>query len=330
MSNASSLKAQIKAEALRLGFSACGIASVVPVEEEAWKHFTQWLENGYQADMHYLERYADLRRDPSLLLEGAQSIISLALSYYPPQLQKENTYQLAWYAYGKDYHDVVKSKLHQLLEFIHTIQPNVQGRICVDTAPLLEKYWAEQAGIGWIGKHTQLILPKKGAAFVLGELLLDFELPADLPQKNRCGDCKRCLETCPAQALIESTQINSKENTCGYGQSFLDARRCLSYQTIENRNATLSTETVEALDERIYGCDACQKACPHTRYANAEETPKEFHPSSELMALEKEDWQILSLETYRRLFKGSAVKRAKYEGLLRNIQAVKGKSCPKK
>ena len=330
MLSTSSLKAQIKAEALRLGFSACGIASVAPVEEEAWKHFTKWLENGYQANMHYLERYADLRRDPSLLLEGAQSIICLALSYYPPQLQKESTYQIAWYAYGKDYHDVVKSKLHQLLEFIHTIRPNAQGRICVDTAPLLEKYWAEQAGIGWVGKHTQLILPQKGAAFVLGELLLDFELPADSPQKNRCGDCKRCIEACPAQALIESTQTHPKESTCGYGQSFLDARRCLSYQTIENRDTNLSAQTIEALGERIYGCDACQKACPHTRYATAEETPTEFHPSPELLSLEKENWQTLSLETYRRLFKGSAVKRAKYEGLLRNIQAAKGNSSSKK
>lgn len=330
MPNSFSLKAQIKAEALRLGFSACGIASVAPVKEEAWKHFAQWLKNGYHADMHYLERYTDLRRDPSFLLEGAQSVICLALSYYPPQLQKENTYQLAWYAYGKDYHEVVKSKLHQLLQFICTLHPNTQGRICVDTAPLLEKYWAEQAGIGWIGKHTQLILPQKGAAFVLGEVLINFELPPDTPQENRCGSCKRCIEACPAQALIESTQPNSQENACGYGQSFLDARRCLSYQTIENRNATLSTQTIEALGERIYGCDACQIACPHTRYANAEETPAEFHPSAELMALEKEDWQTLHIETYRRLFKGSAVKRAKYEGLLRNIQAVKTKPSTKK
>ncbi|MFA6873213.1 MAG: 4Fe-4S double cluster binding domain-containing protein, partial [Bacteroidaceae bacterium] len=168
------------------------------------------------------------------------------------------------------------------------------------------------------------------AAFVLGELLLDFELPADSPQKNRCGDCKRCIEACPAQALIESTQTHSKESTCGYGQSFLDARRCLSYQTIENRDTNLSAQTIEALGERIYGCDACQKACPHTRYATAEETPTEFHPSPELLSLEKENWQTLSLETYRRLFKGSAVKRAKYEGLLRNIQAAKGNSSSKK
>lgn len=298
---------RIKAEALRLGFSACGLAPAEAVNETTTTAFRQWLTDGCQAEMAYMENYEDKRLDPRLLVEGARTVISVALNYYPATKLPEEEYQIAWYAYGKDYHDVMKAKLNALLTFIQSEFPT-NGRTFCDTAPILERYWAWRTGIGWIGKNTQLIAPKAGSCFFLGELVVDLATDRyDNPQKNRCGSCTRCLDACPTLALEAPYRLN--------------AERCLSYLTIEHRGA-LSLEIGLKMGRKIYGCDECQQACPWNRFATPCRTP-EFMLSDSLLSMRKEDWHHLNEEQYRMLFKGSAVKRAKYSGLMRNIAAAK-------
>ena len=257
--------------------------------------------------MAYMQNYEDKRLDPRLLVEGARTVISVALNYYPETKLPENEYQIAWYAYGKDYHDVMKAKLKTLLEFIQN-NYSAGGRAFCDTAPVLERYWAWLAGLGWIGKNTQLIIPQAGSCFFLGELIIDF--PADRydsPQENRCGSCTRCLNACPTKALEAPFRLNSA--------------KCLSYLTIEYRGE-LPPDTGQKMGKMIYGCDECQRACPWNRFATPSRTI-EFSPSASLLTMRKEDWHRLSEEQYRTLFKGSAVKRAKYQGLMRNIRSAK-------
>jgi epoxyqueuosine reductase len=295
---------QIKAEALRLGFDACGLSPAAAVEEATAAPFRAWLAEGCQGEMHYLENFLEKRLDPRLLMEGAQTVLSVVLNYYPGQQLAEEGYQFAWYAYGKDYHEVVKGKLQQLLTFIRSLVPEAEGRAFCDTAPLLERYWAAQAGLGWIGKNNLLIRPQ-GSTFFLGELLLNIELTYDRPLPNRCGTCTRCIEACPTQAL---------------SPHHLEASRCLSYLTIEHRGA-LPEGTGKAMGTCIYGCDRCQGACPWNQRAVPTQEPL-LQPSPEFLAMTPADWHTLSVEQYRALFKGSAVKRAKFEGLRRNIEEV--------
>ena len=212
---------QIKAEALRLGFSACGVSPATAVDSLHGDAFRQWLEEGHQAGMDYMARHMEKRLDPRLLVDGAQSIVSVALNYYPALPPDDGGYQLAWYAYGEDYHTVMKDKLHALLHYVATLLPGVSGRAFCDTAPLLERYWAWRGGLGWTGRNTQLIIPGAGSAFFLGELVIDRPLAYDTPQRDRCGNCTRCLRACPTGAL--------------HAPHRLDARRCLSYLTIEHR-----------------------------------------------------------------------------------------------
>ncbi len=297
---------KIKAEAKRLGFSACGVASAQKVTKEQQLYFKEWLHKEYAADMSYLHNHLEKRLNPQLLCEGTQSIISVALNYYPQQKLDSNTYQIAWYAYGKDYHLVMKEKLNQLFDYIHNEITPIQGRVFCDTAPVMERYWAYQAGLGWIGKNNQLIIPHQGSFFFLGELFIDIELEYDKPQKNRCGNCTLCIEGCPTQALQAPYQ--------------LDSRKCISYLTIENRNE-IPEELHPSLSDKIYGCDDCQKVCPWNRFS----TPtliKEFHLSPTLLAMKKKDWITLNEVQYQELFRKSAVKRAKFQGLTRNISAV--------
>lgn len=296
----------IKAEALRLGFSACGIAPALPVSEEHRKALSQWLASDSQADMVYMENHFEKRCNPQLLVEGTRCVVSVALNYYPAQKLPENEYQLAWYAYGKDYHDIMRSKLTALFEYIReNLAPSLEGRVFCDTAPVLERYWAERAGLGWIGKNTQLIIPHAGSTFFLGELFLNMEAdPYDEPQPNRCGSCTRCLQACPTNAL-EAPQR-------------LDAHRCLSFLTIENKSG-IPASMASKLGNRIYGCDECQRACPWNCFATPCQTP-ELHPSPALLEMKRQDWHELTEEQYRNLFKDSAVKRAKYSGLMRNIK----------
>lgn len=303
---------EIKAEALRLGFSACGLAPAEAVDETAAASFRQWLADGCQAEMAYMQNYEDKRLDPRLLVEGARTVISVALNYYPERKLPEDEYQIAWYAYGKDYHDVMKAKLNALQEFILKSLPMelapFASRTFCDTAPILERYWAWRAGLGWIGKNTQLLIPHAGSCFFLGEIIIN--LPSDSydsPLKSRCGSCTRCLNACPTKALEAPFRLNSE--------------RCFSYLTIEHRGPFEQNKGKE-MGEKIYGCDECQKACPWNRFATPTQIV-EFHPSPTLLGMQKEDWHRLTEEQYKALFKGSAVKRAKYAGLMRNIEFTK-------
>ena len=296
----------LKAEALRLGFSACGVSPAEAVGVADRDAFVRWIDEGCHADMGYLAANLDKRLDPTLLVEGARSVVSVALNYFPPRDIPPGEYRLAWYALGEDYHTVMKDKLARLLDYLRTLLPGVSGRAFCDTAPLLERYWAWRGGLGWVGKHTQLILPHAGSAFFLGELVVDCMLTYDTPLPSRCGTCDRCLRACPTGALTRPRH--------------LDARRCLSYLTIENRGE-IPPEAASRLGDSIYGCDRCQQACPWMRFARPTDEAR-LHPRDGLLAMRRADWKRLDVETYRSLFKGSAVKRAKFEGLTRNIRAT--------
>lgn len=313
----SRLSSELKAEALNLGFFACGIARAEAVDATHARHVRQWIDEGRQADMDYMRNHTDMRLDPRLLMKGVKSIVSVAMNYTPAQHIPSDQLQFAAYAYGEDYHDIVKKKLRQLAlkfdfkELRMQDEPNkeeddIYFRAFCDSAPVLERYWATRAGLGWIGRNHQLIIPKAGSMFFLGELFLNIELDYDEPMHSRCGNCHACIDACPTGAI-------SKDGP-------LDANRCLSYQTIENRG-DISKDIAEKMGNTIYGCDRCQQACPWNRFSIPNNTP-ELQPKPEFMAMTREKWMQLSEDDYRQLFKKSAVKRAKYEGLMRNIQAI--------
>lgn len=314
-----SIKDKIKAEASRLGFFVCGFARAEPVSEAMRRHYLGWLADGRNADMAYLGNNLDKRFDPRLLMPGVKTIVVVAQNYFPARRLPEGEPQIADYALGLDYHDIVKQKLRQLAATVGI----ADYRAFVDTAPVLERYWAVRAGLGWIGKNQQLIIPHAGSEFFLGELFVTVELPPDEPLPNRCGTCHRCVDACPTHAL-------SLPATCveGYGDiTRFDARLCLSYQTIENRGE-LTVDAKAAMGDTFYGCDRCQRACPWNRFAKPSTEPL-LQPREELLAMTRQKWENLTEEDYRRLFKGSAVKRAKYEGLMRNIKAcLAGEATP--
>lgn len=301
---------RIKAEAARLGFSACGIAKAEPVNAEYAMHYRKWIQQGNHASMQYLVNNIEKRLDPTLLMPEAKSIICIALNYYPKQRLSDSQYQFAYYAYGKDYHDVMKAKMRQMLSAIPQLT-SAQSLLCCDTVPILDRYWAQRAGLGWIGKNGNLIIPHCGSFFFLCEILVDFELEYDTPCESHCGNCRKCLDACPSGALYAPREV--------------DARKCLSYLTIEHRG-DFAPETkdgiTQSIGKYIYGCDCCQKICPHNSFASPTDV-EEFAPSKEFLSMLPADWHALSIEQYRTLFKGSAVKRAKYEGLIRNITLQK-------
>lgn len=295
---------KIKEEAIRLGFDACGICQAVDSGEE--ENYMQWLADDCQASMKYMERNIDKRLDPRLLVDGAKSIISVALNYYPHHKQSAHAPQFAYYAYGKDYHDVVRGKLKLLFEFIRQTHPEVTGRYFSDSAPVLERFWAAQAGIGFVGKNTLLIIPSKGSFFFLGELIIDLELDYDTPITENCGSCTRCLNACPTGAIEMGYRVN--------------AEKCISYQTIENRGE-ISAEIAPRLKNYVFGCDICQKVCPWNRIATPHNT-SEFMPSDEFLSIDLKKLTEMDEEEYKKLFRGSAVKRTKYTGLKRNVNAI--------
>lgn len=303
--------AQIKEYALVLGFDACGICRAEKVDVENQEGYKNWIDNSFYAGMDYMARNVEKRCNPALLVEGAHSIVCVALNYYPETKLPEENPQFAYYAYGKDYHDVVKAKLQRLFDFIKSLDPSVEGRPFVDTAPVLERYWAEKAGLGFIGKNSLLIIPGRGSYFFLGELILNLELEYDIPLSLSCGNCKRCLEACPTGAIV--------------GPRTVDANKCISYQTIENKGE-IDEAIVPNLNNRFYGCDICQQVCPWNRYSKPHKT-MEFNPSQAFLDLSFERLDKLTVEEYQEIFRGSAVKRAKYSGLKRNLEALK---CNKK
>lgn len=302
-----SIEQQIKAEALRLGFYACGIARAEEVEAEEYRAVESWVEAGMHGAMSYLERNHDLRRDPRRLVDGTRSIIMVAMNYYPKQIQGEDRPQFAYYAYGRDYHKVVKKRLDCLLRYIQDISGvEVSGRSFADSAPLLERYWAVKAGLGWRGKHGLLIIPGAGSFFVLGALLVSLELEADSPQPNRCGSCSRCIEACPTKALS--------------GAGLMDARRCISYLTIE-QEGEIPTPLAELMGSRIYGCDACQQVCPWNRFARPTEV-QDFTAKPVILDITPRMIQEMSEEDFTLSFAGSPIKRAGLKGLQRSLRAI--------
>lgn len=300
----SSFSDEIKKYARSIGFDVCGISRAGHTGEQ--DQYAEWLLKGCHADMGYLERNIEKRLDPRLLVEGAKSIISVAINYYPDQRLPDNVPQFAYYTYGDDYHDVVREKLHRLFEFIKMHFPDVTGRCFTDSAPVLERYWAAKAGLGFIGKNTLLILPKHGSFFFLGEIILDLTLDYDTPITLNCGSCRKCIDACPTGAIKKPHWLN--------------ANKCISYQTIENKG-DIDEEIIPNLSNNVYGCDICQKVCPWNRFAKPCVTP-EFKPSDTFLSLDRKKLGEMDEENYRLLFRKSAVKRAKFNGLKRNIECL--------
>ena len=319
--NSRYLTEKIKAEAKSLGFSACGIAKAKAVDNATADSYRHWIAEGRHASMQYLADNIDKRLDPRLLMDGVRSIVCVALSYAPAKKIPADQYQIAYYAYGKDYHDVMKQKLHALASACGI----TSYRAFCDTAPVLERYWAERAGLGWTGRNHQLIIPHAGSMFFLGELFVTEELEYDSPVPNRCGRCHACLDACPTSSLIPNPSSLIPNS------SSLISNKCLSYLTIEHRgpiphfsltlnssSSSLIPNSSFLIPNSIYGCDICQLACPWNRFAVPTTEPA-FQPSNDLLGMTKEKWHNLTEEQYRSLFKGSAVKRAKYSGIMRNI-----------
>ncbi len=295
---------QIKEKAIELGFDSCGICKAAFVEEHA-TYFSHWLKEGKNAKMYYMENHTDKRTNSSLMMENCQSVITVALNYYPAVKKEPIFPQISYYAYGKDYHDIVKNRLRNLLEFIRSKYPDVQGRFFCDSAPILEKYHAQKSGIGWIGKNTQLILPGKGSFFFLGCLLINIELMYDEPLKNQCGDCRKCLEACPTKALEKPFTLN--------------AAKCIAYHTIESKETI--PPAIASSTNFVYGCDICNIACPHNKLAIPTKA-EEFQPSEEFLLLDENKWKDLSEEDFNRIFHNSPVKRMGYENLMRNVSSI--------
>ena len=306
----STIEQKIKDKALELGFDACGIAKATAVSSNHREQLRDWLDKGYAAGMQYMHNHEDKRTDPTLLVEGAKSVICVALNYFPSTFRKPHDPYFSYYAYGEDYHDVMKHKLRELATYINDNICPIEGRQFTDSAPVLERYWAQQAGIGFIGKNTQLIIPGKGSYFFLGELIIDIELIPDEPMSNKCGACRNCLTYCPSKALVYPNGLN--------------ANSCISYQTIENRESFISEPALSAIGNQVYGCDICQQVCPHNRNAKGNTTP-ELQPSEAFLKLDRQALENLAIDEFRAVFKKSAIKRAKYEGLKRNIEVLKSK-----
>lgn len=295
----------IKQKAADLGFFYCGISKATFLEEEARKLET-WLHKGYHGKMSYMENHFDKRVDPRLLVDGAKSVVSLLLNYFPDEEQEDpEAPKLSKYAYGADYHEVIKTKLRALMDYVHTEIGEVSGRVFVDSAPVLDKAWAKKSGLGWVGKNTNLIHPKHGSFFFIAELILDLELQPDGPMKDYCGTCTRCIDACPTEAIVEPYVV--------------DGSKCISYLTIELKDAILPNEFAGKMDNWMFGCDICQDVCPWNRFSKPH-TEAAFQPHESLLKMSKADWADLSEEVFRDLFRHSAVKRTKFAGLQRNIK----------
>ena len=294
----------IKRKAGDLGFSSCGISKIRFLKEEE-KNFEDWLNNGYQGSMNYLTKNFDKRLDPRKLVHGSKSIISLTYNYYPPKkLVKKNNFIISKYAYGKDYHRILKKKLRKLFFFIKENIGNVEGRVFVDSAPVHERAWAKLSGLGWIGKNSLLINKNMGSYFFIAEIISDLDLEYDSPVSDMCGKCTRCIDACPTDAITKAQVI--------------DAQKCISYLTIENKKE-IPKELQKNMNGYIFGCDICQEVCPWNKFSTPH-NEESFLPNKEIKKYRKKDWIELTEETFNVIFKGSAVKRAKYSGLKRNIK----------
>ena len=304
MSNKEQYAKIIKAEAKRLGFLSCGISKAEFLEEEA-PRLEHWLHNNMHGNMHYMENHFDKRLDPTLLVEGSKSVISLTYNYYTDAVQQDaDAPKISKYAYGVDYHYVIKDKLNQLLEYIKDEIGDVHGRTFVDSAPIMEKAWAKKSGLGWIGKHSNLITQKVGSYYFIAELIVDLDLEVDHAVTDHCGSCTACIDACPTQAITEPYKV--------------DGSKCISYFTIELKE-NIPSEMKGQLDHWMFGCDVCQEVCPWNRFSKNHSEPL-FNPNPKLLSMSKKDWEEITQETFNKVFKKSAVKRTKYSGLKRNVR----------
>lgn len=292
----------IKSEALRLGFLSCGISKAEFLEDEA-PRLERWLSQNMHGEMAYMENHFDKRLDPRKLMPGARSVISLLFNYFPGKTQEDHTYKISKYAYGEDYHFVLKRKLGKLLTYIEEQIGEVNGRAFVDSAPVLDKAWAARSGLGWIGKHSNLLTKEAGSFYFIAELILDLELDYDGPVTDHCGTCTACIDACPTQAIVQPYVV--------------DGSRCISYFTIELKDA-IPQDFKGQWDDWIFGCDICQDVCPWNRFSTPHGEPR-FQPDPKLLELTRSDWQELTQTVFGQLFPKSAVKRTKYAGLKRNI-----------
>ena len=293
----------LKATAHRLGFSFCGIARAEYLYEEA-PRLEEWLRRGYQGKMGYLENHFDKRLDPTLLVPGAKSVVSLLYNYYPEKDVAKSDYKVARYAYGHDYHFIIKEKLKAMLDEIRGAIGHVDGRVFVDSAPVMERAWARKSGLGWIGKNSLLINKEGGSFFFLAEMIIDLELEYDGPVKDYCGTCTACIDACPTDAITEPYVV--------------DGSKCISYFTIELKEE-IPADVKGKFGQWIFGCDICQEVCPWNRFAKPHNEPG-FLPSEQLANLSTNDWKELTEEVFEKIFKHSPLKRSKFEGIKRNIR----------
>ena len=298
----------IKQEAQRLGFLSCGISKADFLEEEA-PRLEQWLNANMHGEMGYMANHFDKRLDPRKLVDGAKTVITVLLNYFPEQTQKDREApKISKYAYGNDYHHVIKGKLRELVNFIQEEIGEVGGRAFVDSAPVMDKAWAAKSGLGWVGKNTNLIHPKNGSFFFIGELILDMELEPDGPITDHCGTCTACIDACPTEAIVEPYVV--------------DGSKCISYFTIELKDA-IPTSMKGKFDDWAFGCDVCQDVCPWNRFSIPHAEPQ-FDPHPEMLEMTKQDWDELTEDVFKKVFQKSAVKRTKFSGLKRNIDFLKG------
>jgi len=301
----------IKAEALRLGFMDCRIAKAVPLDDDA-RRLEHWLSQGFHGSMNYLERNFDLRIDPGKLVPGAKSVITFLMNYFPAQQQQVQAPRIAKYAWGQDYHDVIRSRLNALLSAMREQIGEVQGRGFVDSAPVLERSWAVRSGLGWIGKNGNLLNRESGSFFFIATLITDLELEPDPPFiTDHCGTCTRCIDACPTEAILPNGVV--------------DARRCISYLTIELKDTEMPAAFEQRNDNWLFGCDICQDVCPWNRFSKANQEPG-FVPIPEVLNLSTAEWSDLGEDTFRNVFKHSAIQRSKWSGILRNLKAIGGES----
>lgn len=294
----------VKKIAEQLGFDQCGIAKAVRLDEDA-KRLEKWLNKGFHGEMAYMENHFELRVDPVKLVPGAKSVITLLYNYFPKEKQHEGSPNIAKYAFGKDYHEVIREKLYNFLFLLRESLGEIQGRGFVDSAPVLERAWAERSGLGWIGKNGNIINTKRGSFFFIATLITDIELETDTPLKqDYCGTCNKCVEACPTNAILP--------------EKILDATKCISYFTIEMKSKELKDDLKNKTANWIFGCDICQDVCPWNRFSKPTKE-KNFDAIQEVLSFSFEDWKSLNEESFKIIFKDSAIKRTKWEGMMRNI-----------
>jgi len=308
LNNTEKHTAFVRSAALSLGFDHVGIARATKLEDDA-RRLESWLSKGMQGTMHYMERYFDLRIDPTLLVPGARSVITLLLNYFPAEAQREDAPRISKYAYGKDYHEVIREKLNEFLFTIREKIGEVQGRGFVDSAPVLERAWAERSGLGWVGKNGNLINKEKGSYFFIATLITDLELNYDDPfAKDYCGTCTRCIDACPTSAILPGKVV--------------DGSRCISYFTIELKDQLIPASMKGRFDNWVFGCDTCQDVCPWNRFSKPT-TEQAFTPFPAILNLNTDEWEAMTEEGFRKLFKDSPMRRTKFKGIQRNLKFIK-------